>query len=121
MRTRGRWTAYLDGASAPGLAVLVSVGMIVVPEGTGTTVLQSPFTDPNANWFFYDEALVGYEESVNDVIDIPGLAIFRGEIDTKAMRIAVPDTEVQFVIEATTVSGAKTLNVHAHGRMLLGQ
>jgi len=54
MRTRGEIVGYVDAAQAPGTGALISVGMAVVPEGTSTTVLWSPFTDANAPWFYYE-------------------------------------------------------------------
>ncbi len=120
MRTRGNLVSYLDGSVAPGVGVIVSVGMIVVPEGTGTTVLVEPFGDPNADWFYYDEFRLGYEEPVTDVIDIPGVSSFRSVIDNKAMRRARPDTEVQFVVTNTTSLSAGTVHTMVNGRFLLG-
>ena len=113
--------AWKDAVSAPGVAAIISVGMIVVPEGTGTTVLQSPFTDGNADWFWFTQFMIGYEEMVTDVVDVPALSGYREVIDSKAMRIGNPDTEIQCVFENTTISGAASVNCHLAGRFLLGQ
>ncbi len=121
MRTRGALIGYVDGAIAPFVAVLVSVGLWVVPEGTGSTVLADPFDDENADWFFYSQFLLGYEEHVVDVIDNPVAAGYREVIDSKAMRIANPDTEVQCVVTNTTVNGAGAINLHLAIRSLIGQ
>jgi len=120
MRTRGNLVCWIDGLEAPAVSIIVSVGMHVVPEGTGTTVLTEPFADENADWFYYNEFVIGYEESVTDVIAVQGLPIFREVIDVKAMRIAVPDTEVQLVVTNTTLNGAASLNITLSGRFLLG-
>ena len=120
MRTRGSICGFLDGAGAPAEAFLVSMGMWIVPEGTGTTILGDPFSDPNADWFFYSQFLLGHEELVIDVIDIPVISGYREVIDSKAMRISTPDTEVQLVVTNTTISGAGSVNVFAAGRFLLG-
>ncbi len=120
MRTRGNLVGWIDAVGAPAKAALVSVGMIVVPEGTGTTVLQSPFTDPNADWFWYSQFLLAYEEMVTDVIDVPVITGYREVIDSKAMRIAPPDTEVQLVVENTSIDASVNINLHVAGRFLLG-
>ena len=120
MRTRGNLLCWIDGLEAPAVSVLVSVGMHVVPGGTGATVLTNPFSDENADWFYYSEFVIGYEEMVTDTVDVPGLSSYRETIDTKAMRIAVPDTEVQIVMVNTTLLGAATVNLSLTGRFLLG-
>jgi len=121
MRTRGNLCAWIDGLETPAVAVRVSVGMIVVPEGTAATVLWAPFTDETAPWFYHTEFTLGYEEMVTDVIDVPGISSYREVIDSKAMRIADPDTEVQLVVENTTITGAASVNVSVSGRFLLGR
>jgi len=120
LRTRGNLICWVDGAEAPAVSAIISVGMHIVPEGTGTTVTVEPFGDANANWFYYDEFVVGYEESVTDVISVQGLELFRSVIDDKAMRIGVPDTEIQFVMTNTTLNGALSVNLTSTGRFLLG-
>ena len=120
MRTRGHLAAWLDGTSAPGLGVQVSCGLIVRPEGTGGTVLQSPFTDGNADWFWFSSFFLGYEEMVTDVVDIPLISGYREVVDSKAMRRLKPDQEVQFVVENTTVLSASGININGSFRFLLG-
>ena len=117
MRTRGNLLCYLDGAGAGGESVFVSVGLILVPEGTGSTVLWSPFTDGDVPWFWLETFQLGYEERVVDVIDIPWASAFRSVIDSKAMR-RVRNQEVQMVVENTTAGGAEAINTLAHGRFL---
>ncbi len=120
MRTRGTLTGWIDALQAPAVAARVSVGLIVVPEGTGTTVLWSPFADTNAPWFWFTSFVLGYEEYVTDVVDCPGLTSYREIVDSKAMRRSPPDTEVQLVIENTTFAGAVGVNVQWAGRILIG-
>ncbi len=120
MRTRGTLVASIDGAGAPGGLVQVGVGMIVVPEGTGGTVLQSPINDANADWFWYETFVLGYEEMVTDVVDVPGITSFRATIDSKAMRRMLSDTEIQLVIEQATLATSRSVNVAVAGRVLLG-
>jgi len=120
MRIRGEWVAYLDGTEAPGTLISVGVGLILVPEGTGTTVLWSPITDGDAPWIWADYAMLGYEEMVTDVIDVPGMTSVRRVIDNKAMRI-VRNQEVQFVVENATVGGAGSANVFGQVRALTGK
>ena len=119
MRTRGELSVWKDGASTPPLAALVSVGIIVVPENTGTTVLWSSATDLDAPWIWFWNGVVGYEEMVIDTIDVPGLSNVRKEIDSKAMRI-LRKQEVQLVMNNTTLAGAMLVNLSAAGRILSG-
>ncbi len=119
LRLRGEWTCRADTTQAPGGAVQISVGCIYVPEGTGTTVLWSPFTDADAPWLWWDSATIAYEEMVTDVIDIPQLTGVRRVIDNKAMRI-VRNSELQFVIENVTLQTAMAVNTTIAGRMLSG-
>ncbi len=120
LRTRGSGIAYIDGASAPGKLVLLTMGLIVVPEGTGVGTIWDPFNDDNAPWFWWQEVTLGYEEMVTDVIDVPGLTSFRFDIDSKAMRKANEDEEVSLVIVNTTILTAAAVNVRLNFRFLLG-
>ena len=88
--------------------------------GSGTTVIQSPLTDPDAPWLFYERFHLGYEEMVIDVVDVPGITSFRKTIDSKAMRILREGREVQLVIENLTVNGAASIDCSFGFRMLLG-
>ena len=120
LRTRGSLVCSIDGAAAPGALVLVSVGFQLVPSGTGTTVLRDPSTDAAAPWFYYTEFHVGYEEMVTDVVDVPGISSYREVIDSKAMRILRPETEIQMVVSNNTVAAAKSINICVAGRFLFG-
>jgi len=120
MRTRGTVLTFGDGTLSPPLAVDIALGMAVVPEGTGSTVLWSPITDANAPWFWYTRFTIGYEEQVTDVIAASEIVAYRQEIDSKAMRRAAPDTEVQLVIENVTIAGALNVNASVTGRFLVG-
>ncbi len=120
MRFRGEWTAYLDGTSTPGEGLSITAGMILVPEGTGTTVLWSPVTDGDAPWIWWDTFHLGYEEMVVDVVDIPGITFGRRVIDNKAMRI-IRNQETQIVFENATVLSAGAVNVQLSGRGLFGK
>ena len=86
LRMRGEAVALFDGVQTPGNEVLVSMGIILVPEGTGTTVLWSPITDGDAPWFWYESFLIGYEEYVTDVIDCPQITAFKSVMDSKVIR-----------------------------------
>jgi len=120
LRIRGEVCGYADAADAPGAASLLTYGVILVPEGTGATVLFDPFTDGNAPWLLYGQALIAYEEKVTDVIDVPGITSFRHAIDNKAMRIIRPDVEMQFVITNTTLLSAGAVNLSYGLRWLEG-
>ncbi len=119
LRIRGSQLTYVDGTQAPGGFVRVGVGMILVPEGTGTTVLWSPVTDADAPWIWVDHFSLGYEEYVNDTIDAVGAPVYRSVIDNKAMRI-IRNQEVQCVIEQVTVATAMAINNVVSGRILSG-
>ena len=119
LRLRGNFVAYIDGVQAPTLQAAFGVGIILVPEGTGTTVTWSPLADPDAPWIWTDCFRLGYEEMVADVIDVPGLSIYRSIIDNKAMRI-VRNQELQFVAENVTILSAVTANLGIDVRGLFG-
>jgi len=121
MRTRGEWVCYPDAAQSPASLIMLTIGLIVVPAGSGTTVTVKPFTDSQASWFWWDMAWIGYEEPVTDVIQIPMLAGVRRVIDSKAMRKLPPETEIQCVLENTTIGSAQTVNVGVAGRCLFGR
>ena len=120
MRLRGELIAYVDGAQAPGGLVTVGIGALVVQAGSSTTVIQSPISHPAAPWFFYERFSLGYEEMVTDVIDVPGITVFRKTIDVKAMRILRPGREVQLVFEQGSLLTALSVNLEFGFRMLLG-
>ncbi len=119
LRMRGHWTCHVRDTLTPPQSALMAVGIILVPEGTGTTVLWSPFTDADAPWIWIDYAVVGYFEPVADVIDVPGLSHYRSNIDNKAMRI-IRNQETQVVWENTTIGGATSLNNRMDIRALFG-
>ena len=119
LRTRGEWVAYPDAVQTPGKLVAVGIGLIQVPEGTDTTVLWSPITDGDAPWIWVDYAMIGYEELVTDVVDVPALSGVRRIIDSKAMR-KIRNTELQIVIENATVGVAASVNVAGQFRTLSG-
>ncbi len=121
MRTRVNLTCSVDGAVGTAIAAEISVGMWIVPEGTATTVLADPFSDGNADWFYYSSFLIAYEETVVDVLAVPAISGYREIIDVKAMRIGDSDTEIQAVVTNTTISGAMNINLHMAGRFLLGR
>ncbi len=120
LRLRGEWAATLAGSLGSGVGVVITAGAILVPEGTGTTVLWSPVTDGDAPWFWWDTMALYYEEFVTDVnYSIESSA--RRLIDSKAMR-KVRNREVQVVFENTTMSGLTGASVRVAGsaRMLTG-
>ncbi len=120
MRMRGEVFANVDGTGAPATLVQVNYGIILVPEGTGTTVLYDPFADGNAPWLLYGQAYIGYEEIVVDVVDVPQLTMFRHVVDNKAMRIIRPDVEMQMVVTNTSINGAEGINFGYGIRWLQG-
>ncbi len=118
LRLRGNLTAWIDGAQAGGQSVIASIGIHLVPEGTGITVTVDPFGDPSRSWWYYSTFVLGYEEYVTDAVDAAGLSVFREIVDVKAMRIVRPDTELQMVITNTTLVSAASINVSLDARAL---
>jgi len=119
LRIRGEYMTWVDSTQAPGALALISAGIILVPEGTSTTVLWSPRTDADAPWIWYDTSWIGEDELVTDVLDVPVLTGARKVIDNKAMRI-VRNQELQFVVENATFGNAVTMNAAIAGRTLSG-
>ncbi len=119
LRTRGSLLSFVDSTQAPGGLISVAVGFVLVPEGTGTTVLWSPLTDIDAPWWYYSAFVIGYEEMVTDVVEVAGLPIYRETVDSKAMRI-VKNQELQMVVETSPIAGSLGTNTAFHGRVLSG-
>ena len=119
LRVRGEQVCYADSTQAPAKLASIGIGLILVPEGTGTTVLWSPITDGDAPWFWVDYFMIGYEEMVTDVVGVPGITSARRVIDSKAMR-KNRNMEVQAVVENATVIGAINVNVEGQARFLAG-
>ena len=120
LRLRGEVICYLDGAGASSELIRVHMGIILVPEGSGTTVVYDPHLDPNAPWLYHQIVHLGYEERVTDVVDSPVTSAARYVIDNKAMRRIRPDVEAQFCMTNETVGGAEAVNVVYGIRVLQG-
>ena len=119
LRIRGEWIANPAGITGPGQAARVAVGLIQVPEGTGATVLWSPETDGDAPWIWWDVMHISYTETVTDVIAAQAVMAGRRVIDSKAMR-KMRNTELQFVLENTTVQSALSIDAAGAVRVLSG-
>jgi len=122
LRTRGEWAAGFSAGIGDAIGVSVTAGLILVPEGTGTTVLWSPNTDFDAPWFWWDTFSLIYQEMVGDAIWTSNLSDARRVVDSKAMR-RVRNTEVQMVVENVTISGltGSTVDVVMTARLLAGE
>ncbi len=110
---------FRNWPQAPGDGGFVGIGMILVPEGTGSTVLWSPITDGDAPWFWVDYFFIGYEEMVIDTIGQPFWSGARRVIDSKAMRI-VKNMEIQAVLENVTAGGTIDVVAAVQARFLAG-
>ena len=119
MRIRGEVVVAPATQLADGVGVSVSMGMIQVPEGTGTTVLWSPITDGDAPWIWWDTVHILYTETVTDVIATQETLSGRRVIDSKAMR-KMRNTEIQFVVEQATVFSATSIDLMGTIRALFG-
>ncbi len=119
LRIRGEWVSWIDGVQSPTGAVQITAGVILVPEGTGTTVLWDPSGDADAPWIWWDTMVLSYEEMVTDVIDVPGMTSGRRVVDSKAMR-KVRNRELQFVVTNFTLDAALPVNTVFRARVLSG-
>ena len=119
LRMRGEWTCNPAGVVGPDQSASIAVGLILVPEGTGSTVLWSPITDGDAPWIWWDTMQIVYSETVTDVIAVQGVMSGRRVIDSKAMR-KVRNTQLQFVAENATLQSALSLDVVGAVRVLTG-
>ncbi len=111
LRIRGEYLCILDGPQAALVGAQISMGIIQVPEGSGTTVTWSPFTDSDAPWIWWDSVSLIYEEMVVDVIQASGGSGARRVVDSKAMR-KLRNTELQLVLENTTIPGVTGADIH---------
>jgi len=121
MRIRGEWAAAFSQVLPAASGTTITLGLIQVPEGTGTTVLWSPVTDGDAPWIWWDTFGLLYQEYVTDVIQSSISSSARRVIDSKAMR-KMRNTELQLVAENATISGltAATIDVVVTARVLTG-
>ncbi len=119
MRIRGEWVSNFDGLLTGAANSRVTCGIILVPEGTGSTVLWSPETDGDAPWIWWDQINLAYEEYITDVVWSDVTASGRRVIDSKAMRI-VRNQEIQCVVEKTNLVASFTANVMLGVRVLSG-
>ncbi len=119
LRIRGEWIGSFDGAQAGGELSSVSAGLILVPEGTSTTVLWDPIGDGDAPWIWWDTFNLGYEEYVSNVVQADVISSARRVIDSKAMR-KIRNTELQFVMTNAAIAGSAALNVAGAVRVLAG-
>jgi len=116
MRTRGDWAAAFSAAIAGNTAVGLAAGLILVPEGTGNTVLWSPISDGDAPWVWWDAMELIYQEYVVDVVSSQLTSSASKTIDSKAMR-KVRNTEVQFVVEQNTLGGLNGAAIDVFGQV----
>jgi len=120
LRIRGELAIWPTSTGAPGRAAAIECGLILVPEGTGTTVLWSPGTDGDAPWIWWDSTLIAHEELVTDVVIAQNVISARKVVDSKAMR-RVRNMELQFVMENTTLATGLSVDVALNARVLAGQ
>ena len=117
MRTRGRILVALDSTAADGDAVLVTVGMKVVPKGTDAMVLINPVSEAEGDWFVWDTtALI---QDISQPIQ-SGASWYRFDIDSKAMRRLGPGQQIQLNVANATLGTAQAINAFGQIRMLLG-
>ena len=116
LRLRGSWSANIDGVNIPEEGIEIVCGIILVPDGTGTTVLWSPLSDGDAPWIWWDVVYLVYEEAVVDTVASQNTFSAIREIDSKAMR-HIRNTELQFVIERVAMTGLITVPSHVTARV----
>ena len=115
LRLRGGLSIGLAGGLTAGSGLEVGVGIILVPEGTSTTVLWSPLTDGDAPWIWWGSYSLEYNEYVADVIARQITPEVRVVVDSKAMR-KIRNTELQMVIERVAITGLTAVNASVLGR-----
>jgi len=122
LRIRGEWVSGFHANVANQVGVAVVCGLILVPEGTGSTVLWSPITDGDAPWIWWDAMHLMNLEAVADVVAGQEVLSGRRVIDSKAMR-RVRNTELQMVVEQATLGAlsAAAVTVSVSARVLAGQ
>jgi len=114
LRIRGEWAAAMDGPVAGGVRNVVTVGIIQVPEGTGSTVLWDPVTDSDAPWIWWDCFNLIYEEMVTDALAAFPMGGNARVMDSKAMR-KLRNTELQAV--AVNIAGSGSTPIVSSGCM----
>ena len=121
LRIRGEFIVAPQAPLADAVGAVMACGLILVPEGTDTTVLWSPITDGDAPWIWWDVMHCEYQEFVTDVNYTSVTSDGRRVIDSKAMR-KVRNMELQFVVENATITGltAMTLRASITARVLAG-
>ena len=121
LRIRGEFIVAPQAPLADAQGAVMACGLILVPEGTGTTVLWSPITDGDAPWIWWDAMNCDYQEFIADGNYTSNTCDGRRVIDSKAMR-KVRNTELQFVVENATITGltAMTLRATITARVLAG-
>ncbi len=119
LRIRGEFISYFANVLVPDIAVAMTVGLILVPEGTGTTVLWDPIGDGDAPWIWWDTMHLGYSEAVVDVIANQSAMSGRRVIDSKAMR-KIRNTELQCVVTNASVEGTASCSLIGSVRVLAG-
>ena len=113
---------WIDGAQSSGTGCHVALGIHVVPKGSDATLLISPLTEAEADWFVYQTSVLSYEELVVDAVPAFGTSGYRFDIDSKVMRKMKPGEEIQVVITQLTIPGQSATAINAAGqlRFLLG-
>jgi len=118
IRTRGEYVMYAS-AGTNGHEGVMGIGMAVVnrrASGVGTTALPRPISDPDFSWMWHSYTLLQWTGSV---VTRMGLSMWRGEIDSKAMRkILSKEEEIVFCFENNTLETI-TINVALSVRVLL--
>ncbi len=104
LRIRGEIIALINGVSGTDVGAQVFTGLILVPEGTGSTVLWGPSSDGDAPWIWWDVMHLVYDEFVTDVVAATEISSGRRIIDSKSMR-KIRNQELQFVVENNGFTG----------------
>ena len=129
VRIRGSFTALLRAASAPenGFRCTIGIGKVTSAAfAVGVTALPSPLDgEPDWDGWMYHQffQLIGssiIDGSVMDSEDVVNAtsAVYRADIDTKAMRKLQSDEIIMGVIEVAEI-GTATMSFSADTRMLI--
>ncbi len=120
MRSRGNWIAVIDGPTDQDIKC-VGAGLIVVSDeafAAGVAAVPSPVDDLNAPWLWHDFVTLMAKSATQEAS--LGSGVYRGVIDSKAMRKVHPNETLVFVVDGTNLSGTPNVDVSAAVRVLVG-
>ena len=120
MRSRGSWLAVIDGPTDQDLKC-VGAGLIIVFDeafAAGVAAVLSPTDDLNAPWLWHDFITLNAKSATQEAAI--GSGVYRGVIDSKAMRKVHSNETLIFVVDGINLAGTPFVDVSAAVRILVG-